>query len=138
MSKVRSNMKRPGGSLQSTSPTSGESAVVRPVRAMLRDLPILQKTRNACFETDDQDALQRLAESAEVMMRTIHLGLGAVGHLLARSSLDIQDGSVPADTMENLGFLMAELGDLAAECMRVAGECQSQLERPEGSHAQGT
>lgn len=139
MTKPRSNIKRTGGSLQvAASMPSVGSAVGRPVRALMRDLPVLQKTRNACCEPEDRDTLQRLVESAEITMRTIHLGLGALGHLLARSSLDIQDGSVPADSMENLGFLMAELGDLAAECMRVAGECQSQLERPGSSDAQRT
>lgn len=57
-------------------------------------------------------------------MRTVHLGLAALGQLVARCSMDLQDGSVPADSVESLGFLMAELGDLAAECMRIAAECR--------------
>lgn len=91
---------------------------MRPIRQLFRQLSVLTEGQGRA------GALIVLANSAESAMRTIHLGLAALGQLVARSSLDIQDGTVSAESMENLGFLMAELGDLAAECMRIASECR--------------
>lgn len=98
---------------------AGGGVSVRPIRQLFRQLPALTQGQLRA------GALIVLAHSAESAMRTIHLGLAALGQLVARSSLDIQDGTVSAESMENLGFLMAELGDLAAECMRIASECRS-------------
>lgn len=97
---------------------AGGAAPVRPIRQLFRQLSVLTEGQGRA------GALIVLANSAESAMRTIHLGLAALGQLVARSSLDIQDGTVSAESMENLGFLMAELGDLAAECMRIASECR--------------
>ncbi len=68
--------------------------------------------------------LRSLAEDAEATMSSIHQGLGAVGHLLAHSAVPIEDGSIGADSVESLGFLMGELGDLAAACMKLAAHCR--------------
>src|SRR4051812_20297423 len=94
----------------------------RPVRQLLRQLPAFPAEARA-----STPALIALAENAETSMRTVHLGLGALGELVARSSLDIQDGTIPSESMENLGFLMAELGDFAAECMRIATDCRARI-----------
>jgi hypothetical protein len=40
------------------------------------------------------------------------------------TSLPIEDGTIGADSLESLGFLMAELGDLAAACMTLAAHCR--------------
>lgn len=98
---------------------AGGAVSGRPIRQLFRQLPALTQGQGGA------GALIVLADSAESSMRTIHLGLAALGQLVARSSLDIQDGTVTAESMENLGFLMAELGDLASECMRIASECRS-------------
>jgi hypothetical protein len=36
----------------------------------------------------------------------------------------VEDGTIGADSLESLGFLMAELGDLAAACMTLAARCR--------------
>lgn len=108
------------------SASAGSIASLRPIRQLFRQLPVLTQGQ------DSAGALVVLADSAESSMRTIHLGLAALGQLVARSSLDIQDGSISAESMENLGFLMAELGDLAAECMRIASSCRSVAQAGQG------
>ncbi|RYE45576.1 MAG: hypothetical protein EOP24_19070 [Hyphomicrobiales bacterium] len=65
---------------------------------------------------------QRIAVNAETVMAVCHNGLGALGHLLAHSSPVIEDGTVGADSLEALGWLMAEVGDLAAVCAALASK----------------
>jgi hypothetical protein len=83
-----------------------------------------QLLRDLTPPSDDGEALRRLANNAEVVMAVCQNGLGALGHLLAHSSPVIEDGTVGADSIEALGWLMAELGDLAAHCMALAAECR--------------
>lgn len=68
--------------------------------------------------------LLALAEDAEATMSSVHQGLGAIGHLLAHSAVPIEDGTIGADSLESLGLMMAELGDLAAACMTLAAHCR--------------
>jgi hypothetical protein len=110
---------RPGG-------RKNHPPALRPVRELLRLLPLLTAAEGASkVNLAPSGDLANLAGCAEACIRTVHLGVGALGHLVARCSMDLQDGSVPAESIENLGFLMAELGDLAAECMRIAAQCRS-------------
>lgn len=59
---------------------------------------------------------QRIADHAEASMRVIHLGLAAIGHLLAQSAVQVEERTIPSESVESLGTLMAELGELAALC----------------------
>ncbi|MEJ8838076.1 hypothetical protein [Ramlibacter sp. AN1133] len=103
-----------------------EASAARPMRELLRRLPLLTRADKVTSAVaEDAGDLAALAASAEATARTIHLGVGALGHLMARCAMDLQDGSVAPDCIENLGFLMAELGDLAAECTRIAGDCRA-------------
>jgi hypothetical protein len=65
-----------------------------------------------------------LAESAETVMAVCQNGMAALGHMLAHSSPVIEDGSVGADSVEALGWLIAELGDMTAYCLVLAAECR--------------
>ena len=108
------------------------------MRELLRLLPQAAALKDATSADPAMPAnVPDLARCAEAIVRTIHLGLGALGHLVARCSMDLQDGSVPADSIENLGFLMAELGDLAAECMRISVGCRTTGESLEQAGAHG-
>lgn len=103
---------------------------LRATRELLRLLPMLQAEASAAqvATLSPSDLHARLAASCEACLRTIHQGLAALGHLVARCSLDLQDGTISHESVENLGHLMAELGDLAGECMRIAAAC-----RPDGN-----
>lgn len=63
---------------------------------------------------------QRIAENSGTVMAVCQNGLAALGHLLAHSAPVIEDGTVGADSVEALGWLMAEVGDLAAVCLSLA------------------
>lgn len=67
---------------------------------------------------------QPLSENAETVMAVCQNGMAALGHLLAHSSPVIEDGTVGADSVEALGWLIAELGDITAFCMVLAAECR--------------
>ncbi|MDR6535999.1 hypothetical protein J2739_001769 [Variovorax soli] len=103
----------------------------RPMRELLAQLQRLQLTDNT-GEVDlrvcSSVLLADVAEDAETTISTIHQGLGAIGHLLAHSAVPIEDGTIGADSMESLGFLMAELGDLAAACMTLAARCRRAIQ----------
>lgn len=65
-----------------------------------------------------------LAESAETVMAVCQNGMAAVGQLMAYSSPVIEDGTVGADSVESLGWLISELGDLSGYCLVLASECR--------------
>ncbi|WP_164255507.1 hypothetical protein [Variovorax sp. WS11] len=95
------------------------------MRQLLAHLPRLPISDNGAVDANraSPGLLRSVAEDAEATMSTIHQGLGAIG-LLAHSAVPIEDGSIGADSLESLGFLMAELGDLAAACMTLAAHCR--------------
>lgn len=96
------------------------------MRELMARLPLLPV--NASLDVDfaaaDSKLLVEIAEGAEMMMGATHNGIGAIGHLLANSAVMIEDGTIGADSLEALGYLMGELGDLAACCMTLAAQCR--------------
>jgi hypothetical protein len=62
----------------------------------------------------------QIAANAATVMSVCNHGMAAIGHLLAQSAPVIEDGTIGADTVEALGWLLAELGDMAAYCMVLA------------------
>jgi hypothetical protein len=95
----------------------------RPMRQLLSDLRVLGATDSEVGSAATADILrQRIAVNAETVMAVCHNGLGALGHLLAHSSPVVEDGTVGADSLEALGWLMAEVGDLAAVCSVLASK----------------
>ncbi|MDP9996467.1 hypothetical protein J2W28_006954 [Variovorax boronicumulans] len=51
---------------------------------------------------EDGEALHRLAGNAEIVISVWQNGLDALGHLLAQSSPDIEDGTVGTESVEAL------------------------------------
>jgi len=48
----------------------------------------------------------------------------AIGQLLAHASVQVETGELAQDTVEALGWLLAELGDAAAACVELAAPCR--------------
>ena len=98
----------------------------RPMRNLLTRLPQLPLTarKEIDFQAADPSLLVSLLDDAETTMNTIHQGVGAIGHLLAHSAVVIDDGTVGADSIESLGFLLAEISDMATSCMMLASRCR--------------
>ncbi len=84
---------------------------VRPMRALLLHL---SETEPSPYERET------LAQHAETSMRVIQLGLGAIGHLLTNAAVQVEDRTIPAESMESLGTLMAELSELASVCYQLS------------------
>ena len=76
---------------------------------------------------------QRIADHAATSMRVIQLGMAAIGHLLAHSAVQVEEQRIPAEAVESLGRLMAELGELAALCHQI---CRDGVDMPEGAKVQ--
>ena len=99
---------------------------LRPLKDLLQRLPRLPVlgTQEIDFEAADADLLVAIADDAEITINVVNHGVGAIGHLLAHSAVAIEDGSISADCVESLGYLLAEITDLAAGCMALAARCR--------------
>ena len=99
---------------------------IRPMRDLLHRLPKLPLnfSHEIDFAAADPELLVALAEDAEMLMRSMHDGVGAIGQLLANSAVMVEDGTISADCLEALGFTMSQLADMASGCMVLAGHCR--------------
>ena len=95
--------------------------LMRPTRDLLLQLPLL--TVNEKSEIDyaasDPALLLLLAGNAEIVMNSIHHGLSAVGQILAHAAPEVGN-EISTESMESLGWLMAEVSDLAATAFSTA------------------
>lgn len=98
----------------------------RPMRDLLLQLPLLQVTSamEIDYATADPNLLLQIAENAEISMRAIHLGLASVGVLLAHSAVEVETNDISANTVEALGWFMAEMGDFAAVAHSLSAACR--------------
>jgi len=64
------------------------------MRDLLLQLPLLTARPGETIQYEEADAflLLQIAENAEVAMNTIHLGLSAVGQILARAAPEVETG----------------------------------------------
>lgn len=100
----------------------------RPLRELFVRLPLLPVTegRDIDYKAADAALLVGIADNADVTMQVLHRGVGAIGSLLAQSAVAIEDGSIDAECVESIGFLLFELGDLGAVCMQLAARCRQE------------
>lgn len=89
------------------------SASARPLRALFR---YLNQSEPSAYGRG------RIVDHAATSMRLIHLGLGAIAQLLAQSAVQVEERTIPAEAVESLGRLMAELSELAALCHELCGD----------------
>ena len=104
---------------------STRTVTSHPMRELLNHLrqvqTVVERNGSASIPTSLR---QPLSENAETVMAVCQNGMAALGQLLAHSSPVIEDGTVGADSVEALGWLIAELGDLTAYCLVLAAECR--------------
>lgn len=98
--------------------------VIKPLRDLLQLLLQLQTDKVGHLDLTHTPApvLSKLIEHAEDCASTLHRGISAIGSLLAHSSAEIEDGTISSDTVEALGWLLAELGDFGAACFTLAAQ----------------
>jgi len=96
-----------------------------PMRELLNQLRQVQPEVTITGVTDIPHRLRTpLAETAETVMAVCQNGMAALGQLMAHSSPVIEDGTVGAESVESLGWLLSELGDLSGYCLVLASECR--------------
>lgn len=110
----------------------------RPMRDLLLQLPLLSVTPSGeiDYEAADPDLLVQIADNAEISMRTIHLGLSAIGVLLAHAAPELDTGDITANVVEALGWAICEWSDAAAtiNCLAVASRRYTADYAPQESH----
>jgi hypothetical protein len=104
----------------------GEPKHSRPMRDLMLLMPHLsiRALGDIDYAGADPDVLVDIASNADTTMRTVHLGTAAIGELLAHASPEIGTGEFPANAIEAIGWLLAELGDLAATAHFLLAGCQ--------------
>jgi len=99
-----------------------------PMRDLLKRLPLLPSTvqQEIDFPAADVSTLVAIGDDAQTTIQVIHHGIASIGTLLAHSAAVIEDGTVWAADIESLGYLLAELGDMAAALMTLSAQCRQQ------------
>ena len=108
------------------------SEVDRPMRTLVEQLPRLATGAGGDIDFTSCPAalLATVAENAETTAALMGRGLSAIGCLMAYAAVEIEDGSIASDSVEALGWLMAELGDIAAVCFVLSAQCRRALPVP--------
>jgi hypothetical protein len=106
--------------------------VERAMRALVEQLPRLTASSSGDidFANCPPALLASVADSAETTVALIDRGLSALGCLMAHAATEIGDGSISSDSVEALGWLMAELGDIAGACFVLASMCRQSIPAP--------
>ena len=76
------------------------------------------------YPAADPALLVQLADAADSSLLLIHIGTSAIGRLLAQAvtaAFSQEDG---ADNVEAIGWLVAELNDVAATAHKVSATCR--------------
>ena len=96
------------------------------MRALIDALPAAHTHPDGSidFASTPVALLSQVADNAEVTAAGISLSLSAVGNLIPYAAPEMGDGTISSDTIEALGWLMAELGDMAAACLVLASQCR--------------
>ncbi len=120
-------------------PTAGilPTAADSPLADLLQHLPRLSGRADGIdFPASDPSALVSVANAAESTVQRTHLGLQALGRLLASLESDAaQEQAAPA--LPALGLLVTELSVLASHCSELAADCRREtLDYAPGSSAE--
>lgn len=109
----------------------GDTARLRPLRDLIRLLPCLPAAADGAVDITscDETMLRALHEHAEGCLQVALLGMGAIGSLLVHAAPEMDVGEVSGDTIEALGQLIAELGELSGECMALVAAGRQHLAR---------
>ena len=99
----------------------GSDRPLRDLLLLMLHLPVSDRGE-IDYNAAEPALLTQIGANADFSMRTLHRGTAAIGRLLVAVSPEIGTGEFSADAMESIGWLLAEIGDLAAtaQCLSVA------------------
>jgi hypothetical protein len=69
--------------------------------------------------------VKELGNHLDTLVGVCFSGTRAVGHLLALASPEVEGGEVSQDTIEGLGWLLSELGDMGAWATVMSQQCKA-------------
>ena len=72
----------------------------------------------------DPALLMQLADAGEAVLLITHIGTSAIGRLLAQAGIEPLGDATVADSIEALGWLVAEINDLAGAVHRISAACR--------------
>lgn len=81
--------------------------------------------------------VKELGNHLDTLVGVCFSGTRAVGHLLALASPEVEGGEVSQDTIEGLGWLLSELGDMGAWATVISQQCKAVTFDLEPSERQG-
>ena len=101
----------------------------RPMRRFIRTLPKLTLTNGKQLDLKGADPalLVILADDAGATASVIQRGIGAIGHLLSHSAVAIEDSTIGADSIESLGYFIAEISDISVDAMMLETLCRREI-----------
>ncbi|USX15558.1 hypothetical protein NHH88_07185 [Oxalobacteraceae bacterium OTU3CAMAD1] len=111
----------PGTEVQSASDSSAFS--LYNLTLLMPHLSVAQ-TGEIDYAGADPALLIQLADAADSVLLIIHIGTSAVGRLLAQAEIEPLGGATVADSIEALGWLVAELNDMAGAVHRISAACR--------------
>jgi hypothetical protein len=99
---------------------------LRPLRDLLRRLPTLpvSASKEVDYPAADTSLLVAIADDSQAVIQVIQQGIGSVGQLLSHSAPVIEDGTIGSDSLEHIGYLMAELADMATALSALSARCR--------------
>lgn len=68
--------------------------------------------------------LAQIADAADASLLIVHIGTSAIGRLLAQAEAEPFSDARSVDTIEALGWLVAELNDMAGAVYRISTACR--------------
>lgn len=93
--------------------------------SLMRDLPKLrEKAGMVDFAGSPEEIVHSILENAETTVGAMNMGIAAIGVLIAHSSPEIEDGTIHQPTIESLGWVLSEMGELAGTCTVLAARCR--------------
>lgn len=100
--------------------------VVRGMGNLVVQLPrlVTDANGNIDFPASAPALLVKIADNADTAVGAIQLGVASIGRLMSFAAPEIEDGTVSSDTVEALGWLLAEMGELAAALTVLGARCR--------------
>ena len=76
------------------------------------------------YESANPYWVRELGQHLDVIVGLCQNGSRALGHLLAIASAELEGGEISGETVEGLGWLLSELGDIGAWATVMAQSCK--------------
>ena len=97
-----------------------------PIGHLIGALPLIPVHADGTmdFVRAEPALLAQLGEASEAIASAMHLGVGAIGQLMAFGAPEIEDGTIDSEAVEALGWLLSMLGELGAQATLLALKCR--------------